>query len=484
MKVKALLSIILVVFITFTGCDSATPLSEKEDDAVNLIYYTIGNPDKDLDVVNEALNEYLLKTCGFTVQYEKIPWSEYSSEVSSLIGSGNFDILFATGKDQGDYAGNAQNGVWLPLDSFLETSAKTLYDTIDPLFWEGMRINGTIYGVPTNKELSSPEWFIFAKDLVDKYEINPDEYQTFESLEPLLQMIHQNEPDRLPFRLDSEARNYFSLDGYEYIIGREIPLMVKSLDESPQVVNIFETECGQSTIQTIRRFYEKGYINEDAALREPTDLAGSEKLFCTMGSGGPYSDATWSANFGIDVVSTRVSNTVVTTESARGGIMAVNSKTKHPEECLTFLTLVNTDPVVRNLLNFGVENVHYTLDENNQVVSLSTDYAGVSYTQGNWFILYTQAGEPQNKWEIYREFNNSCTRSSLLGFSPDLEELQDITNNVSTVYKKYYASIMTGSVDPDIYIPKMLSELKGAGIDTLKTSLQSQIDNFLAQSNP
>ena len=164
--------------------------------------------------------------------------------------------------------------------------------------------------------------------------------------------------------------------------------------------------------------------------------------------------------------------------------MAVNSKTKHPEECLTFLTLVNTDPVVRNLLNFGVENVHYTLDENNQVVSLSTDYAGVSYTQGNWFILYTQAGEPQNKWEIYREFNNSCTRSSLLGFSPDLEELQDITNNVSTVYKKYYASIMTGSVDPDIYIPKMLSELKGAGIDTLKTSLQSQIDNFLAQSNP
>ena len=43
---------------------------------------------------------------------------------------------------------------------------------------------------------------------------------------------------------------------------------------------------------------------------------------------------------------------------------------------------------------------------------------------------------------------------------------------------------MTGSVDPDIYIPKMLSELKGAGIDTLKTSLQSQIDNFLAQSNP
>ena len=77
MKVKALLSIILVVFITFTGCDSATPLSEKEDDAVNLIYYTIGNPDKDLDVVNEALNEYLLKTCGFTVSV--CSWEEGSN---------------------------------------------------------------------------------------------------------------------------------------------------------------------------------------------------------------------------------------------------------------------------------------------------------------------------------------------------------------------------------------------------------------------
>ena len=103
--------------------------------------------------------------------------------------------------------------------------------------------------------------------------------------------------------------------------------------------------------------------------------------------------------------------------------MAVNSKTKHPEECLTFLTLVNTDPVVRNLLNFGVENVHYTLKmRNNQVVSLSTDYAGVSYTQGNWVYLYTQAGEPQNKWEIYE---NSTIHAHVL---PCLDSLLILRN--------------------------------------------------------
>lgn len=36
---------------------------------------------------------------------------------------------------------------------------------------------------------------------------------------------------------------------------------------------------------------------------------------------------------------------------------------------------------------------------------LTEDYRGVTYTQGNWFILRTVAGENPDKWKLYREFN-------------------------------------------------------------------------------
>ena len=87
--------------------------------------------------------------------------------------------------------------------------------------------------------------------------------------------------------------------------------------------------------------------------------------------------------------------------------MAVNANTKHPVECIKFLNLLNTDPEIRNLFNYGIEGVHYTLDEQGQVVP-NTDkdshgdllpdapasrYSGVQYTQGNWFILKTMGSD-------------------------------------------------------------------------------------------
>lgn len=72
----------------------------------------------------------------------------------------------------------------------------------------------------------------------------------------------------------------------------------------------------------------------------------------------------------------RVSGLVVTSESALGGVMAVNARTEHPRECAVFLNAVNTDPDVRNLLNYGVEGKHYVLNEDGQVEYLTEDYRG------------------------------------------------------------------------------------------------------------
>ena len=54
---------------------------------------------------------------------------------------------------------------------------------------------------------------------------------------------------------------------------------------------------------------------------------------------------------------------------------------------------------------------------------------------------------------------------------------------VTRIYGKYYSALITGTVDPDTYVPQMLDELQSAGLNTLRQDLQSQLDNWLAKQN-
>jgi ABC-type glycerol-3-phosphate transport system substrate-binding protein len=456
---------------------------------VNLIYYTIGEPDKDLKMVNDKINEVSAKKIGVTISYIKVGWQEYEDRLNTMVSAGTpFDIAFAT-----DFTTYARRGAWLRLDDYLSNIGKDMYEVIDPIFWQGVRMDdGGIYGMPTNKELAVLQQWMYPKELVKKYNIDITKYNTLESLEPLLWMIKQKEPDYQPMELDKDSQNFFALYGYEYVIDKKLPLMMKSLDSSSKVVNIFETGEARQVLNTLRRYYKEGYINEDAALRENQELKKGVKVFWKPSNGGPLAENSWSKDRGYKVVAHSATSELVTTESLRGGIMAVSSDTKHPVECIKFLNLLNTDPELRNLFNYGIEGVHYTLDKNDQVVPIpskdangnsiadaSPGYTGTTYTQGNWFILKTMGGknpDPINKWDQFRSFNARVVKSSLLGFTPDLSMMPIQLQNIKMVWGKYYPSLMTGSVDIDTELPKFNQELKQAGIDEVQAEVQKQLD--------
>ncbi|WP_422661071.1 ABC transporter substrate-binding protein [Paenibacillus sp. EC2-1] len=475
-----------------TGCTqepSKNDIERLTDEPVNLIYYTIGEPDKDLQLVNAKINEIMARKIGVTVTYIKVGWQEYEDRLNTLISAGSsFDIAFAT-----NYSTTAMQGAWLKLDDYLMSLGKDMYESVNPTFWQGVRMkDGGIYGVPTNKELAVRDHWMYPASIVDKYNVDIKKYNTLESLEPLLQMIQQKEPSYIPMELDQDSHNFFALYGYEYIVNNKVPLMVKSLDPNAGIVNIFETEEARKVLDTLRSYYKQGFINKDAALREPGGLKRGAKVFWKSSGGGPLSDTTWSKDRGYKVVSNPVTPTVVTTESVRGGIMAVNANTKHPVESMKFLNLLNTDPEIRNLFNYGIEGIHYNLSELGQVVPIPrkdsegnpipdapASYAGVQYTQGNWFILKTMGGdnpEPIDKWDQFIRYNDEVINSSVLGFTPDLSKLSIQMDAIKTVWKKYYPSLMTGSVDIDSILPKFNAELKHAGIDEVRTEVQRQLD--------
>lgn len=480
---KRLLALLLAVGLLLSGCGhtphSAGPPGKS---GVQLEYYTIGYEDKDLKIVEDALNRLLLERYGFTIAYHKIDWNDYLNQINSLINtSQQFDIVFTWGEH---YLSKADNGVFMNLNPYLSSDqGQALWQAVDPLFWEGVTVDAHIYGVPTNKELATPLQLLFSRELVEKYGFVLSDFMTLEELEPMLQTISREEPDCIPLFFDSDPIDLMAAQGYEYLTGNTFPLVIRTDDPEGKILNLYETAEAQRLLRLLHRYYRAGYINADAALRTGLSRFEDEQVFCRISNGGPYSSESFSIDYGYPIIAVQASPALVTNVSTQGGIMAINAKTRHPWEAQVFLSAVNTDPDVRNLLNFGVEGIHYRMNENRQVELLSTDYRGVPYAQGNWFILHTMAGEPLDKWDFYREYNETVQSSRLLGFVPNFRTVQETSQGVARIVQQYQAPLMTGSVNPDLYLPRLNQALHKAGLQTVIDALQPQVDAWLAENH-
>ena len=119
-----------------------------------------------------------------------------------VINTGSkWDLCFSSSWAN-DYLQNADKGAFLALDDLVQNTE--MYEKIDSRFWEAARVQGKIYGVPSEKELGNMQMWVFTKEYVDKYEIPYEELHTLEDLEPWLKVIRENEPDVIPLYITKD----------------------------------------------------------------------------------------------------------------------------------------------------------------------------------------------------------------------------------------------------------------------------------------
>ena len=67
-------------------------------------------------------------------------------------------------------------------------------------------------------------------------------------------------------------------------------------------------------------------------------------------------------------------------------------------------------------------------------------------------------------------------------FEDVISQLESQRQAVADLYQRYGSALFTGTVDPEIYVPRFLEELEAAGLGELQSALQSQIDAFLTEN--
>lgn len=404
----------------------------------------------------------------------------------SVINTGSeWDLAFSSSWSL-DYLENAERGAYLALDGLLDQYGRELLDGIDQRFWKAARINGKIYGIPSEKEIGNMPVWVFTKEYVDKYDIPWEDIHELEDLEPYLKLIRDNEPDVVPLYLTSDFTAPTYMDKITDPIGIEYD------DKTLTVKNVFETGRMLDTLDTLRRYFLAGYINSDAAVARDDR---SVKRFVTKGDGQPFADTVFKNSLGYDVVVSQIMGTQVTNASARGALTVISKDCRNPGKAVEFLNLVNTDLYLRNLLNYGIENVHYTkipvTDEEKKEaagkryiydckVRLKENggYSVPWYVQGGLFHTWVLETDPIDKWDTFFAYNEQSVDAPSFGFDFDAGSVQTQIADFRIILNEYGPALYTGSVDPKVYVPKLVKKLKECGIQEVIDEMQKQVDEW------
>lgn len=471
-----------------SGCGKEAQPADGEEELIELTWYQVGDSQKDDARVLDEVNGYIQEKIGVRLNIIKAGWADYNQKMQVVINTDDTWDLCFTSSWTNDYLQNVQKGAFFRLDELLQDEGRQMYEEIDGRFWEAARVGGNIYGVPSEKEIGNCPMWVFTKEYVEKYDIPYEEIHTLEDLEPWLELISEKEPDVVPMYLTKDYTAPTYMDKIQDPVGIEYD------DDTLTVKNIFETETMQSVLKTMRRYYLAGYINKDAAIASDDKTI---RRFVTKGDGQPYAELTWGKTLGYEVVTSQIMDVKITNASARGAMTAVNKNSKHPEKAVELLNLINTDEYLRNLLNYGIEGVHwekvgaeageleavreqeYAYDFKIRLnEEFTRDYSVPYWVQGGLFRTYVLENEPLDKWIVFKQFNDASIEAPSFGFDFDLEPVSVQVAAFRNILDEFGRSLYTGSVDPEEYLPELNKKLAAAGIQDVITEMQRQVDQW------
>ncbi|MFD0619168.1 ABC transporter substrate-binding protein [Paenibacillus sp. GCM10027629] len=457
-----------------TDTPKDTPAVSKE--VPTLVWWTIGSQvPNNFSKAIDAMNAYTAEKIGVKIDIKVASWGEWDTKINTIVNTGEpFDIMFT---NSGKYSKQVALGAFADISDLVQSETPELYKTIPQKVWEGTKIGGKYYSVPTYKDSSLTQYWVYDDKYVQKYNIDINNIKTLQDLDKPLQAIKAGEGKSfypLPMT-QSEGLNGFFNDYDDLTLGFA-PVGVKADDASRTVVSVLEQPDVVANLKLLHQWYQAGIINPDAPTK--TENQKGRPFFAAQAF--PGAEVSWQINDAVqkyDMV--QHYGPIYTTSTIQGSLNAISANSKYKKEALKYLELVNTDPKLRNMLAFGELGVDYSNVDGEKVIERTSDtWPLAAYTQGTFFNLAVTKGAPVDQWEQVKKLNDVATSSTILGFALDIGNLQTEVANCQAVWDKYKYELITGASDPEKMIPKITAELKSAGMDTIMKTAQEQINNY------
>ncbi len=353
------------------------------------------------------------------------------------------------------YVGNAQkyreyaDKEWLAsMDGMLEDSAVQLTYYINGVLLNSCKYNGVTWGIPTNATIGEYLYFAVDEQLANSYYYDPEDFEIGpDGVTKSYEFIYGN-----------ACKDF--LDKV-YQLGNVTPIYCEqgvSLDELAMVhywnfdLDSVPGDClvNPSAFSLFGGFYTRestqGYKVGYSNLLKSTSYGNTIKTKIHYQSTPGYltDDATQKTAVRIERgdLQTRaeleaagyrvlvVDPPRATDEEVFGNMFCISDTTQDPVRCMELLTFLNTTSELRNLLQYGIENVNYTLKTWTDAEGNTYKYAEMTEENvyemdvkktGNIFMAYPDSAEHVLDWENGKKQNRDAISYPTVGMYFDLQ---------------------------------------------------------------
>ncbi len=458
--------------------------------------------------VMETLNPILQEKLNVTLEPIWGTWGDFDDAASTdLQGGASADIYFTCNWSKNEYNKYARDGYWVKLDDLLPTYGADLLELIPQGLWDCAATNGIdgmgVYAVPGLKDTATQNcWDVNGTLLAELgYDVDAVCAAGLDYYSPEFEEMLQKAKDAKggnffplliePAVLERMATKTAIVTGdlnganvLSYYYDAEHP----SKDIGSKLVNKYGTDEFKAFVEKTYEYAQKGFISPEC---QNVENANNYRTACQ--AEGAYLFGTQSYAFGceldyskarnIDVRMVPTTAAYMDATSGQGAMMAISATSANPERALMFLNLLNSDPEIMTLVNYGVEGFTYNKNDDGTITFI--DEARATYSPwtngvGNVRILPPTDQQGVDFWDRFSAYYDAAEALPMGAFAFDSTDVSTEAGAVAGVYAKYAMNLMSGAVDPAVELPKFLEELDAAGINTIVDAANAQLDAFLA----
>ncbi|MFE5320809.1 extracellular solute-binding protein [Paenibacillus sp. NPDC056579] len=323
------------------------------------------------------ISEEIFKRTKIRLVYEAIPASNYNEKKKTLLAMRNLpDIIQIDKQDMNDFA---STGVLLPLTSYMNSGLTPNFSALWNKYPEmkSLTLDGELYGFPAVARNEAKNGFgpVIRVDLLQKHGLQVP--ATFDELLTTLSALKQLYPDSVPWTMRKGTSQLLATSAYMlgsgYSIGNGL-YFDQDLDGGRYVYGPATAQF-KKVLAYFHRAFELGVLDPDYAVS--TQQQWTEKLISgrsfffldNSGFGLNFTRSLHRTSPGAAFQLIKVpeyapgkARALYYPTTISGKIFAISSRTKDPASVVKLLDWMYGEEA-SNLMNFGLEGIHYTKNE-------------------------------------------------------------------------------------------------------------------------
>ncbi len=493
-----------------TGTPAPAPAAEEateeaipeagDYDVVEVMFWCPSNVPEDVDLVEEEINKITREAANLEVNLNIVEMASYITQVNLYMSAGTqIDLMVTLPGGPAHFNSMSALNQLQDITDLLPEYAPDVLAQIPEGWTDATLYNGRLYAVPTMTDKTARMGLICRTDILEETGIDPASIRTTDDIDALCAKVKELYPNMHNILAAGTHKiingSYlFNFDGtiigYDGLGDGDNQLINVIDGDGSTIHNTYERDIYLHTCEVLKDWYEKGYISKDApvfggAAEETISMGDGFAQLQRSSDGTVYTSA---SSFGHDMTIIPLEEqALITTGALRQMTWAVPTTAQEPEAALRFLNLIFTDARIGNLLQWGIEGVHYQITEDGTADFMEGEdltscryYVGWPFL-GNSFLEGTLVRKGNNPkiGSIRKEANYNAKVTAFNGFSFDASSMSNEVSVITSIIEEYRPSFACGQYTEERY-NEFIQKLKDAGVDEYIALIQSQLDEWIA----